>query len=537
MITHFDVIVVGSGGAGLSAALTASVKGARVLIVEKSPLLGGTTAMSGGGTWIPCHPHQNAIGVQDSPGSALDYLRACAPEGWHNVEDPLWVSFVRSAPEMITFLEEHSPLKFGPSREPDPYAEAPGGMTFGRALSPRPLPARLLGKFRPKLRGPQYVPWLNYEEVLDTPIATQPIRYGIRFAPRMFWRAIGDRRVMGNALVIGLLRGCLDHDCEIWTETSAETLIYDSGRVTGITALRGHEILTIKAEKGVVLASGGFEWNSQMMAEYFPGIPVEWTASPSTNTGDSHRMAAAVGARLDRMDQALVYGTVPKPYENRVRGVPASEYGLPHAMVVSRHGTRFMNEKQKFDPSPFLERDSQGNPKNLPAWRIYDSQFVKKYRYMLPSNHGDAKLVKKNSLKDLASVIGIDGEALEQTAKRFSDFAKLGVDHDYGRGSSVWDRVRVSDPRQKPNPALGSIERPPFYAYPLRPSFIGTKGGPRTNAKGQVVDHDWEPIAGLYAAGNTMANPFGTKGMGGGTTIGPVLTWGFIAGKNVIQGI
>jgi 3-oxosteroid 1-dehydrogenase len=271
-----------------------------------------------------------------------------------------------------------------------------------------------------------------------------------------------------------------------------------------------------------------------MMAEHFPNYPLEWRGSPSTNTGDGQRMALEVGAKLDRMDQALVYGTVPEMYEGRVRGVPVADHGLPHAMIVGRHGRRFMNEKQVNSGLPFLERDPDTDePAHLPAWRIYDAQFAAKYAHALPKGSPEGRLYKDNTLAGLARQIGLDPDTLAETAQRMSDFARKGVDEDFGRGNTIWDLYQGVDPRVSPNPALGTIELPPFYAFPFKPSILGTKGGPRTNAKGQVVNEDPEVIPGLYAAGNVMANPFGTKGVGGGTTLGPVLTWGYICGLNV----
>ncbi len=526
-----DIVVVGSGGAGLSAALAASAKGSRVLILEKSDLLGGTTALSGGGIWVPCNHYQESIGVEDSREDALAYVRAVAPDGWHNVEDPLWVSFVDHAPEMLRFLEQNSPLKFGPSREADPYAEAPGGKAFGRDVSPRPLSKSLLGNLRSKLRGPQFTPWLNYEELIDTDVYLMPKRSLPRFLPRMIYRMLTNKRVMGSALVVGLLRGCLDNGCEIWREARAEKLVKSNGRVSGVQVRRGEQLVEVEVTKGVVLASGGFEWDKQMMAEHFPGYPVEWTGSPSTNEGDGHRMALEVGAKLDRMDQAIIYGTVPKHYEGGVRGAPAAEFNFPHAMIVGQHGRRFMNEKLNTSGLPFLERDpDSGELAHLPAWRIYDAQFAKKYGHALPKDNSLGKLYKDNTLDGLARQIGLNPDTLTETAQRMSDFARAGVDEDFGRGSTIWDSNRGTDPRVTPNSSLGTIEQPPFYAFPFKPSFLGTKGGPRTNARGQVVDEDWEVIPGLYAAGNVMANPFGTKGVGGGTTLGPVLTWGYICG-------
>jgi 3-oxosteroid 1-dehydrogenase len=526
-----DIVVVGSGGAGLSAALAASAKGSRVLVLEKSDLLGGTTALSGGGIWVPCHHYQHTLGVEDSRDDALAYIRAVAPDGWHNVEEPLWASFVDHAPQMLKCLEANSPLTFAASREPDPYAEAPGGKAFGRDVSPRPLKISLLGALRGKLRGPQFAPWINYEELMDTTLYVMPKRGVLRLAPRLLYRILTNTRVMGNALIIGLLKGCIDKGCDVWTGARAEKLVKTNGRISAIRVRRGDQLVDIEVAKGVVLASGGFEWDDEMMAEHFPGYPVAWRGSPSSNTGDGHRMAREVGARFDRMDQAIVYGTVPTPYEGGVRGAPVGDYTLPHAMIVGRHGRRFMNEKQANSGLAFMERDpATGAPAHLPAWRIYDSQYAAKYAHALPKDSPHGTLYKDDTIAGLARQIGVDPDTLTDTARRLSDFARSGADEDFGRGTTIWDLNRGVDPRVTPNPALGTIEVPPFYAFPFEPSFLGTKGGPRTNAQGQVVDEEGEIIPGLYAAGNLMANPFGTKGIGGGTTLGPVLTWGYICG-------
>ena len=529
----YDVVVVGSGGSGLCAALTASVLGSRVLVVEKAPLIGGTTALSGGGTWVPGNHYAVELGASDSPEEAMAYIRAVSPEGWHNADESRWASFVEHAPKMLKFLERHSPLVFRPNGDPDPYVEAPGGKAYGRMVSPEPLAKSLLGSWRDKLRGPAYVRGLNYGEVVDTTLVVTPVRSLLRLAPRIAARYLTGKTTMGNALVVGLFNGCLQAGCDVWTDCSAEGLELEGGRVIGIRLNQQGSVRQIRVNKGVVLACGGFEWNEEMMARYFPG-EFGWRGSPKTNTGDGHRMAVAAGAKLDRMDQALIYGTTPVTYEGGVRGVPTSDYTLPHSMIVNASARRFMNEKAMNIGLAFNERNADdGTPVNLPAWRIYDAQYRAKYRHMMPSSGLGAELHRDNSLAGLAVKIGVDAGALIETAQRFSVFAHNGVDEDFGRGSSHWDRKRLGDPRQTPNPSLGSIEVAPFYAYPFKPSFLGTKGGPRTNARGQVVDEQEQAINGLYAAGNLIANPFGTKGVGAGSTIGPVLTWGHICGLNV----
>ena len=530
-----DVAVIGSGAAGLSAALTARVHGAEVVVVEKSELLGGTTAMSGGNVWVPCHHHQAQIGAKDSRDEALAYVRAASPPGWHNTEGPLWISFVDHAPVMLRFLETHTPLRFVPNHEPDPYAELSGGKAFGRNVSAAPLAVRLLGPWADKLRpcAPGLRYRLRYEELVDTNIFAHPKRWMLRLGPSLVWRALTGQQTMGGALVVGLLKGCLDQGCAIWNAAPAEVLSESDGRVSGVEVKRGDQGVRITARKGVVLASGGFEWNEQMMAQHFPGV-LEWRGSPATNTGDGHQMAATVGAMMDHMDQALVVGTAPYWYEGRIQGTPAADYFLPHSMIVNKHAQRFVSEKQMNIGLAIDERDPQTREQiHLPAWRIYDGQFAKKYPHALPAKKFEGVRYQAATLEGLAGKIDLDPGKLVETARPFSGFARAGVDEDFARGSSLWDRIHIIDPSHGPNPALGTVEQPPFYAMPFKASFLGTKGGPRTNAQGQVLNQEGSVIHGLYAAGNVMANPFGSKGMGASTTLGPCLTWGHICGLNL----
>jgi len=528
----FDVIVVGTGAAGLSAALSAQSRGATVLVVEKAAVVGGTTAMSGGCIWAPRHHYASQQGVMDSREAVLDYIRAVAPPGWHNREEPLWAMFVDEVPNALKFLESRTPLKFEPNRDPDPYAEETGGLAFGRNVSAAPIRKGILGEWQGKLREPTFDLRLSYGEIVDTFFFANPKKGAVRYLPRMAWRKLTGTRTRGNALSIGLLKGCLENGIEIWLDCPAKQLILEDGRVCGLEVQRDGVSTTVCANNGVILASGGFEWNPVMMAKHFPG-PVEWTASPSTNTGDGQRMAQDVGAQLDHMDQALIMGTTPVMYEGHLQGQPAADYFLPHSMIVNRHGRRFVNEKQMNIGLAFAEMDPEtGTPAHLPAWRIYDNQFAKKYPHALPKKSIPDNYYAADSLEQLAERIDVDAAGLRETARRFSEFARTGVDEDFGRGASVWDQNRGGDPTHQPNPVLGSIEQAPFYAMPFKASFLGTKGGPRTNERAQVLDHTDAPIPGLYAAGNVMANSFGSKGVGAGTTLGPCLTWGYIAGIN-----
>lgn len=529
-----DVLVLGSGAAGLSAALAAAKGGLSVLVAEKSRWLGGTTAMSGGCIWVPANHRMAEVGEADSPEEALAYIRAVAPPGWAETEDQLWQAFVRAAPEMLKMLEAETPLRFTPGLEPDPYAEAPGGKRRGRNVSPEPVALSAAGPLRAKIRPTTWPAAFTYREVSDTPFMAHPYRELLRCGWRVAWRVLTGRRAMGQGLVVGLLRGCQDRGVDFLTEAPARELVVDGDRVVGAVLERQGTRETVRARRGVLIATGGFEWDAAMMARYLPG-PVELTASPDTNTGDGHKMAEAAGAAMAHMDQSLIYPTTEIVYEGRPHGLPAKDIKLPHHMLVNRHGRRFVNEVEVNIGLAFEVRDPATRlPVNLPAWRIFDRQYARKYAHCLPKRRSPPHLYRADTLEDLARQIGVDPAGLVDSARRMTEFARSGIDRDFGRGSTIWDR-QLGDPDLKPSPILGSIELPPFYAVPFHASFLGTKGGARTNAHGQVLRPDGSRIAGLYAAGNAMANPIGSKAVGAGTTLGPCLAWGYICGQSLLR--
>jgi 3-oxosteroid 1-dehydrogenase len=530
-----DVVVVGSGSAALSAALAAAAGGARVVVLEKSEVIGGTSAMSGAGTWIPANHHMLAAGMADSKEEALAYLRATAPEGWARDEDALWQAFVDAAPDTLSFIETHSPLRFELVHHPDLYSELPGGKVSGRMVSPLPISKNILGSWRNRIRNSTAPMIFTYRELVVGTVMSKPVSTLLKLAPQLLYRLLTRRVGMGNALIVGLLKGCLDHGCELLAGTRAERLVADSdeptgGRVIGVAALGPGGPIAIAARKGVVLATGGFEWDAELLARHFPG-EVGLLASPRTNTGDGQKMAAAVGARLDRMDQANIYSATHTIYEGRRHGLPRNELFSPHCILVNRHGVRFVNEG---DPNVGVTLDARdpktGLPVHLPAWRLFDAQYAKRNRVAMWKSRRDPSWFRiADSIEALARRIELDPATLAATVARFNGFVRAGKDADFGRGEGTWEKFYAGE---KP---LGAIERPPFYAAPYHRAILGTKGGPRTNARGQVLRADGSIIGGLYCAGIAMANPIGTKAVGAGTTIGPCLTWGYICGRSLLK--
>ena len=529
-----DVVVAGSGAAGLCAALAAAAGGARVLVLEKASVLGGTTAMSGAGTWIPANHHMLAAGMSDSTDEALTYIRGVAPDGWAEIEAPLWRAFVENAPAMLAFVEANSPLRFELVHHPDPYVEAPGGKTHGRMLSPRLISQNILGPWRDRIRRFTRGQRFKYSEMVVGPVLSRPVPTLLKIAPALAYRWLTRRVGMGNALVTGLLKGCLDHGVEIMAETRVTRLVTDGGggtpsRVTGVEATGTGGPVAIRAARGVVLATGGFEWDPELRARYFPG-DVGLIGSPRTNTGDGQRMAAAAGARLERMDQALIYCCLPIGYEGHRHAVPITDVYSPHCIVVDRTGCRFLNEGRPNLGVAIDERDpATGLPVHLPAWRIFDAQFARKNPAVMLLWRLDRgrKLHTAPSLAHLAAQIGLGAPALTATVDRFNEFARRGRDDEFHRGETAWEKFNT------PGGALGTIERPPFYAAPFDRAILVTKGGPRTNPSGQVLRDDGSVIEGLYCAGAAMANPIGSKAVGAGSTIGPCMTWGYICGRHL----
>jgi 3-oxosteroid 1-dehydrogenase len=538
-----DVVVVGSGSAGLSAALAAAAGGARVIVVEKSRLLGGTSAMSGAGTWVPANHLMLAAGLSDSKAEALSYLRATAPPGWQATEDELWRAFVEHAPAMLAFVEAHTPLRFELVHHPDLYVEAPGGKLNGRMVSPKPLSRNLVGPWRRRIRGSTLPQIFTYRELVIGTVLTRPIRTLLRMAPILIHRLLTRGVGMGNALIAGLLKGCLDHGCKVLADTPVRRLLIEDGddasaRVIGVEVESGGRRLRIRATKGVVLATGGFEWDKEFLARHFPG-EIGLIGSPDTNAGDGQRMAASVGAELARMDQANIYPVVPTIYEGRRQGLPLTVLYHPHCILVNRRGRRFVNEGSPNVGAALDERDpANGLPVHLPAWQIFDTEYARHNRLIMRYGRRDPGWFHRaGTLADLARRIDLDPAVLMETVGRFNGFARDGVDADFHRGETAWEKFHTGDPaRPRGNGALGAIATPPFYAAPYRRGILGTKGGARTNAEGQALRPDGSRIAGLYCAGLAMANPIGTKAVGAGTTIGPCLTWGYICGRSVLHG-
>jgi succinate dehydrogenase/fumarate reductase flavoprotein subunit len=531
-----DVLVAGSGGPGSAAAIVAHDHGASVAILEKSDKFGGATAVSGGVVWIPNNHHMSEIGVRDSREEALVYTRRLA-DG--RSDDKLIELFIDTAPEMIRYIEERTPVRFKPlGKYPDYHPEFEGGKLGGRSLDPGLFDTNELGAWKDKLRkSPIFgMTAMSVAEATEWGVFAKPLGLPYKLLAERYAKGFV---CYGGALAGGLLKGLLSRGIEPMLGTAARELILDDGKVIGLRAERAGQSLLIRARKGVVLASGGFEWNKGLAAQFLSGV-ITHPNTPPSNEGDGLAMAMAAGADLGNMSEAWWCPSVMVPgeeYDGRQlhRGDFAIR-SLPHTILVNRKGQRFVNEAQNYQDmmKPCFHFDPvRYDRPNLPAWLILDQNYRDKYMLvtLLPGMKSPDWLPKADRMEDLARQVGIDHEGLSRTVERFNEFARKGVDEDFQRGESAYDHF-YGDPDHRPNPNLGTIEKPPFYALRIFPGSIGTKAGPRVNANAEVVRPGGAPIEGLYAAGNVMAGVTGPGYPGAGSTIGTGMTFGFIAGRH-----
>mgnify|MGYP006190232371 FL=1 len=523
-----DVIVIGSGAAGLSAAISARHAGAAVTVLERSDKFGGTSAVSGGVPWIPNNHLMHQVGSTDSREQALTYLRSLS---LGLMQDGLIEAYVDAAPVVLRFLEDQTPLRFRALKLPDYHPEFPGG-TFGRSVAPELFPANELGELRGALRSAPTFP---------IPVTMADLDDGVNLLDPLL---IGDRLTKGlvgtgNALIAGLLKAAVDRTVSLQRDVRVRRLILENGAVVGVEAEQEGRTLRIGARKGVVIASGGFEWNAALARDLVGG-PIDGALSPPFNEGDGLLMATEAGAALANTAQAWWMPMMQIPgeeYEGRpLSRLTTTERCSPGAIIVNRAGQRFVNEAHNyndvgrtlhnFDPVTF-------DYPNLPAWVIVHQGYMDKYPFLTryPGDPIPNWMVQAPTLGALADMIGVDPEGLERTVARFNAHAVDGLDPDFHRGESLYDQYYGDPGYVGPLRSLGPLDQPPFFAFRLYSGTLGTKGGPKTNERAEVIDVRGKAIAGLYAAGNASASITGMSYPGAGATLGPALTFGHIAGR------
>ncbi|MGW3148996.1 3-oxosteroid 1-dehydrogenase [Streptomyces sp. NPDC001177] len=545
LLGTYDVVVIGAGAAGMTAALAAAKQGLSCVVVEKAATFGGSAARSGAGIWIPNNAVLLAAGVPDTPAKAAAYLAAVVGS---DVPASRQQAFLAHGPAMISFVMANSPLRFrwmeGYS---DYYPELPGGLAGGRSIEPDQLDGNLLGAELARLNPPyMQVPagmvvfsadykWLALAavSVKGAAVATECLARGTKAA------LLGQKPLtMGQSLAAGLRKGLLDAQVPVWLNTPLTDLYTESGAVTGAVVTRDGSPGLVRARRGVVVGSGGFEHNAAMRAQYQrQPVGTEWTVGAKENTGDGIRAGERAGAALGLMDDAWWGPAIPLP------GQPyfcLAERTLPGGLMVNAAGRRFVNEAAPYSDVVHTMYDRNPTDPDIPAWLIVDQNYRNRYlfrdvapTFVLPDDwYGSGAVRKAWSWDALASAIGIPAGALRATVDRFNSQALNGKDTDFHRGDSAYDHY-YTDPVVLPNSCLAPLWLPPYYAFRIVPGDLGTKGGLVTDARARVLRADGSVIPGLYAAGNASSAVMGHSYAGAGATIGPAMTFGYVAALDI----
>jgi 3-oxosteroid 1-dehydrogenase len=551
-----DVLIIGSGAGGLTAALVVAAAGQRALIVEKAQQWGGASATSGGMIWIPASAHALARGASDSAEEAFDYIRACADP---NIPDANVRAFVLTAPRMLAWLEANTHVRYRSIPYTDYRQEVRGAKLGYRTHDPVPLDGAFLGPSLERLR-PSAPAALLFNRIAFTMDDVHPLlhrtpgwrRVLLRLLAR-YYLDIGQRLksprnrflAAGNALVGRLGLSVNERNVPFWLDAPVVELIRGGDRpgVTGAIVSRAGGRTRINTSRAVILATGGFERNAEMRRKYLPGSwNPDWSGSIESNTGDGIRLAESVGASVLNMDSAWWGPMLKLPDESRSR-LLTFERALPGCIIVNQAGRRYMNEACAYDIAGRIMVDAdRPGAGTTPSYFLFDQGFRDRYPVgpLLPGvprwlhQKGVRQiLVKARTWEVLAARSSLPATTLGATIERFNADATRGRDREFARGDSAYDRY-YGDPKVTPNPNLGPLQRPPFYAMPIYPGDIGTNGGLATNEHAQVLDEKHDPIPGLYAVGNTAASVMGHSYPGAGGTIGPAMTFGFIAAQHSI---
>jgi len=544
-----DLLVVGSGGGGMTAALVAKLGGLDALILEKTEYFGGSTALSGGFVWVPGNYVMAEAGLPDSHEQAVLYLETIIGNRVPKIKIE---TYLRESRRMLIYLKDSTHVKFQLTPGyTDYYPELPGSTLQGRGIEPVPIDGKDLGaeldNLRPSIFEAPMGLSLTSKEYRQVGMLTSTVegllagtKIGVRAA---YCAAAGIKLLtLGQALAARLRLSLLDARVPLWLSSPLGELILDNGRVMGVTAMKNGQLVKIKANAGVVLAAGGFPLNREMREKFHPHpTSTEWTSASPGNTGDAIRMGHALGGALDLMEDAW-WGPASLP-PGSVPFFHVGERAYPGGIIVNSQGKRFMNESAPYvDAVKEMYRNNGDQGQTIPAHFIMDQRFRNKYIFGTlfpmkkpPQEYIDSGyFVVAESLQELAEKTGIDAQGFLETIARFNQYAVIGIDQDFNRGQSAYDRY-YGDPTVKPNPCLAPINKPPFYSVKIYPGDIGTKGGLVTDEKARVIKEDGSIIAGLYAVGNTSASVMGNSYPGPGGTIGPAMTFGYIASRHLLN--
>jgi len=538
-----DFLVIGSGAAAVCAGLVAKKAGKRALIVEKTEYFGGSTGMSGGVFWVPNNPVMKRAGVADSYEQAKTYLDACAGEPIPGSTPERREAFLRTGPETIAFLEDHGMALVHAEGYSDYHeGEYPGGVARSRSIVAKPFNRNELGAWKDRFRCRPGLPVMMHEiaqltlngATLKSKIAM--VKVGLRIAQKAIGRDIVG---MGGAIQGRLLQIALREGLDIWLDSGLVEFIIEGDRVVGGVVERNGERIRVRARDGVLINAGGFSHNQQMReAHQLSPVTVDWTNANPGDTGEVMRMAMDLDAEVNVMEQS--WWTLISILPNGMRATHPLEMSHPYSLMVDQSGMRYVNESASYLVHGWTMYNRNRTVPAIPSWFICDSRFRNRYRWAgLPPGEPPAEwlssgyMIQADSLESLAEKCNIPSDKLRATIERFNGFARTGHDEDFARGSGAYHRF-LGDPTVKPNPNLGALEKPPFYAVRLYPGDVGTAGGLVTDEYARVQRADGSIISGLYATGNSTAPVVGRSYPGAGASIAASIVFGYIAARHAL---
>jgi 3-oxosteroid 1-dehydrogenase len=541
-----DVLIVGSGAAAFTAGIVAAEAGQRSLILEKTDMVGGSTAMSGGVIWAPNNALMRAAGVGDSYELARTYLDACVGDVGRASTPARRHAFLTNAPKLIDFLVERG-MRFIYARGYSDYHETehPGGLADGRSLVGKILDARELGAWQHKLR--RNIERGNFPlelgELRDLAMngrTWRSKRAMLSMATRLMRMKFGQDLVgTGSAIQGRLLRMAVDRKVPIRTGTEVTRLLGEDGRITGVQIATSNGPKSLRARRAVLLNSGGFARSEQMRDRFLPQpSSVEWTNANPGETGEILELAIQHGAATALMDQCWWVTTSILPDGSHL--IHPFDMGKPYCIMVDSSGSRYVNEATSYVAVGNAMYERQKSVQAVPSWLVLDSQHRQRYRWGAfdigepPAEWIERGYMKRaDSIEGLATQCAIDPARLATTVARFNGYARRGEDPDFNRGKSAYDRLWLGDPDVKPNGTLGALEKPPFYAVQVFPGDVGTCGGLVTDESSRVLREDGSAIPGLYAAGNVTASVLGRAYPGAGASIAAGMVFGYIAAQRI----
>lgn len=552
-----DVVVVGAGAGGMAAALTASVGGCSVLLLEKTDRIGGSTAVSGGAVWAPLNAQTEKVGHPDSFEKVWTYLHNTVGDA---APTDVRRAFLDACAQAVEWFERHTEVRLAArTYSPDYYPDREGAAFGGRSLDPLIFDGRQLGPRFKELRDPlpefmvlggMMVTMTDAKHLLAVTKSFTSWKEGMKLVLRYALDRLqgyhrGTRLVLGNALAGRLFKSVLDRGIDYWLNTTVSHLERDAARVVGVTVQKDGRQIRVRARRGVVLATGGFPWSEALRREHYPQPTGPWSMSPQDNAGGGIALGQQAGATLGNGHFSPAFwapvSILQRPDGSQLRYPHLVwDRAKPGLMAVNSAGQRFVNESTSYHEFVLGMYRSHKTVPTFPAFLVCDAPFMERWGMGLALPGGRPRehlvqagyLYRADTLDGLAAQLGIDAAGLKASAERFNHFAETGHDEDFGKGSTEYNRY-LGDADHAPNPCLGPLRQGPFYAVKVYAGDIGTALGLRCNTHAQVLDIQGQPVEGLYAVGNDMHSIMGGQYPAPGITLGPALTFGWIAGQHL----